>query len=94
MWKVLIGMLSEQLYKHVDTNDMLPSEQKGCRKETRGKKGQLLIDRMTLKNCKRRYTNLAMTHIFNILGSFQRLQSFRVGGQPYLPYFRVTNRPN
>ena len=33
MWKLLTGMLSEQLYEHVDINDMLPSEQKGCRKE-------------------------------------------------------------
>ena len=63
MWKLLTGMLSEQLYKHVDTNDMLPSEQKGCRKETRGTKDQLLIDRMVLKNCKRRHTNLAMAYV-------------------------------
>ena len=61
--EVLTGMLSEQLYKHVDTNDMLPSEQKGCRKETRGTKDQLLIDRMTFKNCKRRHTNLAMAYV-------------------------------
>ena len=63
MWKLLAGMLSEQLYEHVDTNNMLPSEQKGCRKETRGTKDQLLIDKMVLKNCKRRQTNLAMAYV-------------------------------
>ena len=63
MWKLLTGMLSEQLYEHVNTNDMLPSEQKGCRKETRGTKGQLLIDRMVLKNSKRRHTTLAMAYV-------------------------------
>ena len=42
---------------------MLPSEQKGCRKETRGTKDQILIDRMVLKNCKRRHTNLAMAYV-------------------------------
>ena len=42
---------------------MLPSEQKGCRKETRGTKDQLFIDRMVLKNCKRRHTNLAMAYV-------------------------------
>ena len=63
MWKLLTGMLFEQLYEHVNTIDMLPSEQKGRRKETRGKKDQLLIDRMVLKNCKRRHTNLAMAYV-------------------------------
>ena len=63
VWKLLTGMLSEQLYEHIYTNDMLPSEQKGCRKETRGTKDQLLIDRMVLKNCKRRHTNLAMAYV-------------------------------
>ena len=42
---------------------MLPSEQKGCRKETRGTKDQLLIDKMVLKNCKRRQANLAMAYV-------------------------------
>ena len=63
MWKMLTGMLSEQLYEHVDTNDMLPSEQKGCRKETCGTKDQLLIDKMVLKSCKKRQTNLAMAYV-------------------------------
>ena len=68
MWKLLTGMLSEQLYEHVNTNDMLPSEQKGCRKETRRTKDQLLIDRMVLKNCKRRHTNLAMAYLVYLDG--------------------------
>ena len=61
MWKLLTGMLSEQLYEH--EHDILPSEQKGCRKETRGTKDQLLIDKMVLKNCERRQTNLAMAYV-------------------------------
>ena len=35
MWKFLTGMLSEQLYRYVDTHDVLPLGQKGYRKETR-----------------------------------------------------------
>ena len=36
------------------------AEQKGCRKQSRGTKDQLLIDKSILKNAKRRHTNLAM----------------------------------
>ena len=63
MWEYLTGMLSEQLYEHVDSSDMLPLEQKGCRKETHGTKDQLPIDRMVLENCKKRHTNLAMAYV-------------------------------
>ena len=40
---------------------MLPSEQKGWRRKSRGTKDELLIDQMILRDCKRRLTNLAMT---------------------------------
>jgi len=42
---------------------LLPDEQKGCRRNTRGTKDQLLIDKMVLKNCRRRHTNLNMAWI-------------------------------
>ena len=38
--------------------ELLPDEQKGQRKEKRGTKNQLLIDKTVKKNCKRRLTNL------------------------------------
>ena len=60
MWNLLTGMLSEQLYEHLDTKELLLPEQKGCHKKSRGTKDQLLIDRMVLKDCKRRHTNLAL----------------------------------
>jgi len=47
-------------YKHLEENNLLPEEQKGCRKNSRGTKDQLLINRMIIKNCKRRHTGLAM----------------------------------
>ena len=42
---------------------ILPWEQKGCRKGSRGTKGQLLIDKMIVKNCKKRLTSLAVSWI-------------------------------
>ena len=41
-------------------NHFLPDEQRGCRKQARGSKDQLLINRMVLKNCKKRQVGLAM----------------------------------
>lgn len=60
MWKLFTSMISEEIYKHLDDNDLLPEEQKGCRKKSRGTKDQLLIDRAVIKNCKRRQVGLAM----------------------------------
>ena len=39
--------------------NVLPSEQKGCRKGSRGTKDQLLSDKTVLRDCKRRHTDLA-----------------------------------
>ena len=43
--------------------NLLPEEQKGCRRKSRGKKDQLLIDKTILKDCRKRRTNLAMAWI-------------------------------
>ena len=42
---------------------MLPEEQKGCRRGSRGTKDQLLIDKTVLKDCRERHTNLSMAWI-------------------------------
>ena len=63
MWKLLTGIISEEMYGYLDENKLLPEEQKGCRKNSRGTKDQLLIDKMIMKNCKRRRTGLGMAWI-------------------------------
>ena len=47
--KVVTGILVEQVYGHV--RKMLLNEQKGCKKQSRGTKDQLVIDKMLRKNC-------------------------------------------
>ena len=54
-------VIAEVMYKHLE--GILPEEQKGCRRRSRGAKDQLLIDKAILKDCKRRHTNLAMAWI-------------------------------
>ena len=57
------AIIAEKIYHHLAENKLIPVEQKGCRKESRGTKDQLLIDKMILKNCKQRKTNLCVTWI-------------------------------
>ena len=45
------------------TRKILPEEQKGSKRENRGTKDQLLIDKAVLKDCKKRHTNLSMAWI-------------------------------
>ena len=63
LWKALTGVFSEKVYAHLEGNNLLPVEQKGCRKGCMGTKDQLAIDKCVLKNCKRRKTNLNMAWI-------------------------------
>ena len=63
MWKLFTGLLSDSIYHHLESQNLLPAEQKGCKKNSRGCKEQLMIDKLILKNCKRRKRNLFMTFI-------------------------------
>ena len=62
-WKLLTGILSEDVYSHLEKNDLLPVEQKGCRKFSRGTKDQLLIDKLLLSNCRQRKVGLCTSWI-------------------------------
>ena len=63
LWKLLTGILAEELYEHLEQANILPQEQKGCRKGSRGTKDQLLIDKMIVKNSKKCLTSLAVAWI-------------------------------
>ena len=63
MWKLLTGMIAEETYKYLDHRKLLPDEQKGCRRGSRGTKYHLLIDEAVLKDCRKRHTNLSMAWV-------------------------------
>ena len=63
MWKLLSGILGEKMYEHLSTNMLLPDEQKGCRRKSRGTKDQLLIDKSIVKHCRKHQHNLSMAWI-------------------------------
>ena len=47
MWKLVTGKICSQLYEHLEREQLLPEEQKGCRKKSGGTKDQLIIDLFT-----------------------------------------------
>ena len=63
MWKLLTGMISEDIYFSMENENLLPEEQKGYRRKRRGTKDQLLIDKTILKDCLKRRANLARAWI-------------------------------
>ena len=63
MWTLLTGVIADQMYAHLDPGKLLPEEQKGCRKGSRGSNDLLYIDRAVIKEVKSRNNNLAMAWI-------------------------------
>ena len=61
MWILLTGVIAKEMYNYLEREKILPEEQKGCKRGSRGTKDQLLIDQTVLKDCKKRHTNLSMT---------------------------------
>lgn len=63
MWKLLTGIFAEKIYDHLLMNNLLPDEQKGCRKNSRGTKDQLLIDKAVLREARMKKRWLAIAWI-------------------------------
>ena len=63
MWKLLTGVIANQIYAHLNQDKLLPEEQKGCRKVYRQTNDLLCIDRAAIKEVTSRNKNLAMAWI-------------------------------
>ena len=57
------GVIADQIYAHLDQEKLLPEEQKGCMKGSRGTNDLLFIYRAVLKEVNSRNKNLAMAWI-------------------------------
>ena len=62
MWKLLTGVVADQIYTYLDQEKLLPEEHKGCRKGSIGTNDFIYIDRAVVK-VKSRNKNLAMARI-------------------------------
>ena len=63
MWKLLTGVIADQIYAHLDQENLLPEEEKGCREGSRRTNDLLYIHRAVNKEVKSRNKNLAMAWI-------------------------------
>ena len=63
IWKLSTDVISDQIYVHLDQEKLLPEEQKGRRKGSRGTNDLLYIDRAVIKDVNFRNKNLAMAWI-------------------------------
>ena len=43
-WKLLTGIINEKCYDHLNQQNLLPKENKGCQRKTRGTKDQSVIN--------------------------------------------------
>ena len=62
-FKLMTAIIAESMLNHLENNDLISDEQKCNRRKSRGTKDQLLIDKMILRNAKRRKTNLHVAWI-------------------------------
>ena len=63
MFAINLEVIADQIYAHLDQERLLPEEQKGCRKGSRGTNDLVYIDRAVIKEVKSRNKNLAMAWI-------------------------------
>ena len=63
MWKLRTGIRANSVYEYLEMYNLLPVEQKGCRRNSSRIKDQLLIDEMVLNDCKKKHNDLGMAWI-------------------------------
>lgn len=63
IYKLLTSILTHRAYAHLDANNLLPEEQKGCRKGSYGCKDQLLINKMITEHATKHRQNLSTAWI-------------------------------
>ena len=63
VWKLMTGIVADEIYRHLDESDVLSEEQKSCRRKMRGTNDLLYIDNMIFREVERRRKNLAIAWI-------------------------------
>ena len=63
LYKLTTLILTDMIYSHVVTKNILPVEQKGMRRYAKGCKDQLLIDKMITEDAKKKKRNVSMMWI-------------------------------
>ena len=62
-YKILTALISDNVYDHLQDQQLLEAQQKGCIRNSYGTKDQLLLNKTILDNCRTRSTNLSTAWI-------------------------------
>ena len=62
IYKILTSIITDKIYTHLNQNNLLAVEQKGCRRKTKGCKEQLIIDTIITQHKKREKTTIHCIH--------------------------------
>ena len=60
LWKLLTGVIPNDLYDYLESHSMPPEEQRGCRRRRTSTHDLLYIDRMVLNEVRQRKKGLSM----------------------------------
>lgn len=60
IYKIITSLISNKINRHIEDNNLLTEEQKGCRRRTQGCKEQLIIDGIVTKESKDKQRNVAI----------------------------------
>jgi hypothetical protein len=63
IYKLITSIISKRMQKHIDDQNLMPKEQKGRCRGSKGCKDQWLISKAILQECKRRKKSLCMAWI-------------------------------
>jgi hypothetical protein len=63
MYKLLTSIIANRIYKHLEDNNILAEEQKGCRRGAKGSKEQAIIDEAVTGQARYRNRNLFTAYI-------------------------------
>ena len=63
IFKILISVITDRLYSHLEKEAIMTSEERGGKKDCYGCRDQLLINNATLENCEKRKKNLSTAWI-------------------------------
>lgn len=64
MYKILTSVITERTCSFLHGHQLLPAEQKGCRRRSYGCKEQLLINKKVIEHCKGRLKNVKTEWIY------------------------------
>ncbi|KAF2879579.1 hypothetical protein ILUMI_26604 [Ignelater luminosus] len=63
LYKILTARIANRIYNHVKSNGILAEQQKECRRKHTGRKEQLVIESVVLRQAHKEHRNLRMVYI-------------------------------